>query len=178
MADEADLAPAQAGLLPEQPHQAVGVGAGGGVALPVGDEEEPGLPRCDAPLLQRLQDLAGETIDEQRVRGIDGIVMDRDPGVPAPRGAQLLAQHRPLPDIQVERGRQHEDDRGPVADTPIDHPADVVFARVVRRSGWEAGEIDPRLTRRGCAPRTPEGSPPGLPSTPRQPPPVEDRSRG
>ena len=143
VADEADLAPAQAGLLPEQPHQAVGVGAGGGVALPVGDEEESGIPRRDAPLLQRPQDLAGETIDEQRVRGIDGIVMDRDAGVPAPRRAQLLAQHRPLPDIQVECGRQHEEDRGPVADTPIDHPADVVFARVFRRSGWEAGEIDP-----------------------------------
>ena len=56
------------------------------------------------------QDLAGETIDEQRVRGIDGIVMDRDASVPAPRRAQLLAQHRPLPDIQVECGRHHEDD--------------------------------------------------------------------
>ena len=45
VADEADLAPAQAGLLPEQPHQAIGVGTGGGVALSVGDEEEPGVPR-------------------------------------------------------------------------------------------------------------------------------------
>jgi hypothetical protein len=33
------------------------------------------------------------------MRGIDGIVMDRDPGVPAARRAQLLGQHRPLPDI-------------------------------------------------------------------------------
>ena len=108
VADEADLAPAQAGLLPDQPHQAVGVGAGAGIALPVGDEDESGVPRRDAPHFQRPQDLAGETIDEQGVRGIDGIVMDRDPGVSAPRRAQLLAQHRPLPDIQVERGRQHE----------------------------------------------------------------------
>ena len=85
VADEADLAPAQTGLLPEQPHQAVGVGACGGVTLPVRDEDKSGVPRCDAALLERSQDLAGETIDEQRVRGIDGIVMDRDAGVPAPR---------------------------------------------------------------------------------------------
>ena len=77
------------------------------------------------------------------MRGIDGIVMDRDPGVPAARRAQLLAQHRPLPDIQVERGGQHEEDRGLVADTSIDHPAEMVLARVFRRSCREAGEIDP-----------------------------------
>ena len=53
VADEADLAPAQAGLFPDQPHQAVGVGAGGGLALPVGDEDESGVPRRDAPLVQR-----------------------------------------------------------------------------------------------------------------------------
>ena len=46
VADEADLSPAQAGLLPDQPHQAVGVGAGGGLALPVGDEDESGVPRA------------------------------------------------------------------------------------------------------------------------------------
>ena len=106
MTDEADLAPSQAGLLPEQPHQAVGVGTGGGVTLPVGDEEESGVPRRDAPLLQRPQDLAREAIDEKRVRGIDGIVMHRNAGVPATHHTQLLAQHRPLPDIQVERGGQ------------------------------------------------------------------------
>ena len=62
---------------------------------------------------ERPQDLAGETIDEQRVRGIDGIVMDRNAGVSAARRGQLLAQHRPLPDIQVECGRQHEEDARP-----------------------------------------------------------------
>jgi len=43
VADEADLAAAQTCLLPEQPHQAVGVGTGGGVTLPVGDKEESSL---------------------------------------------------------------------------------------------------------------------------------------
>ena len=43
MADEADLAAAQTCLLPEQPHQAVGVGTGSGVTLPVGDKEESSL---------------------------------------------------------------------------------------------------------------------------------------
>ena len=110
MADEADLSPAEASLLPDQPHQSVGVGAGGRLALPLGDEDKSCVPRRDAPLVQRLQDRAGETIDEQRMRGIDGIVMDRDPGVPATRGADLLAQDCPLPDIQVECGRHHEED--------------------------------------------------------------------
>ena len=142
VAHEADLSPAQTGLLPDQPHQAVGVGASGGLALSVGDEDESGVPRRDFPLVERPQDLVDETIDEQHVRGIEGIVMDRGPGVPAARAAQLLAQHRPLPDIQVECGRHHEEDRGPVTDKPINHPADVVLARVFRRSGWEAGEID------------------------------------
>ena len=109
VADEADLAPAQTGRLPEQSHQAVGIGTCCGFTLPVGDEHKSGILRCDAPLLQRPQDLDGETIDEQRVRGIDGIVMDRDAGVPAARSTQLLAQHRPLPDIQVECGRQREE---------------------------------------------------------------------
>ena len=116
---EADLGQPQAGLLPEQAHQAVGVGAGGGVALPVGDEQQPGLLRRDAPLRQRLQDLAGEAIDEQRVGGVDGVVMDRDRvAMAAAIRRQLLAQHRPLPDIQLERGGQHEDVRGPVARSP------------------------------------------------------------
>ena len=83
VSDEADLAPAQTSLLPEKPHQAVRVSAGCGVTLPVGDQDEPGITRCDAALLERVQDLAGETIDEQRVGGIDGIVMDRDAIVPA-----------------------------------------------------------------------------------------------
>ena len=103
VADEADLAPAETGLLPEQPHQAVGVGTGGGVTLPVGDEEESSLPRCNASLLQRPENLAGKTIDEQGMGGIDGIVMNRNRGVPTARCAQLLAQYRPLPEIQVER---------------------------------------------------------------------------
>ena len=43
MADEADLGRAQCGLLPEQAHQAVGIGAGAWVGLPVGHEHEPRL---------------------------------------------------------------------------------------------------------------------------------------
>ena len=81
-----------------------------GITLPVGDEDEPGISRCDAALLKRLQDLVGETIDEQRVRRDR---RNRDGSRPRRAGAaprQLLAQHRPLPDIQVERGRQHEED--------------------------------------------------------------------
>ena len=80
MADEADLTQAQTGLLPDQPHQAVGIGAHGRLTLPVGDEDEAGIARCDAALVKRPQDLADETIDEQRVRGIDRIVMDREAG--------------------------------------------------------------------------------------------------
>ena len=81
-----------------------------GSPCPSATRTSPAFRGATPALVERPQDLAGETIDEQRVRGIDGIVMDRDPGVPAPRRAQLLAQHRPLPDIQVECGRQHEED--------------------------------------------------------------------
>ena len=113
------------------------------------------------------------------MRGIDRIVMDRDPGVPAARGASLLAQRRPLPDIQVERGGQHEDERGLVADSPIDHPAEVVLTRVVRRSGRQAGEIDPGRHSECALRERLRRPPPGLRAL-RQAgvPPVEGRSRG
>src|SRR5262249_46128834 len=81
--DEADLGPAQARLLPEQAHQAVGVGTGGGVTLPVSDEQKPRLPWGDAVSLQPAQDLAGKTIEKQGMGGIDGIVMDRNHRVSA-----------------------------------------------------------------------------------------------
>ena len=67
--------------------------------------------------------------------------MNRNSGVPTARCAQLLAQHRSLPDIQIKGGWQHEEDRGLVVDPPIDHLTDVIFARVFRRSGWEAGKM-------------------------------------
>ena len=178
VADEADLAPAQAGLLPDQPHQAVGVGAGGGLTLPVGDEDESGIPRCDAPLVQRPQDLAGETIDEQRSawdrRNRDGSRPRRAGGAPrpAPRPASSAARYSGRTRPAARRGprpRRRHVDRSP--------------GRCGIRPGLpsigQGGRRDrPRLTPRGRAPRTPEGPPPGLPSTPRQPPPVEDRSRG
>ena len=91
VADEADVGPGQAGLLPDQPHQAVGVGAGGGLALPVGDEDQSGVPRREPSLVQRPQDQTGETIDKQRMRRIHRIVMDRNPGMPTARGAHLFA---------------------------------------------------------------------------------------
>ncbi len=50
VSDEADLASAQAGLLPDQPHQPVRVGAGGRLALPIGEEDKPDVSRSDAPL--------------------------------------------------------------------------------------------------------------------------------
>ncbi len=64
------------------------------------------------------------------MRGIDGVMVDRDSRVPAARRAQLLAEHRPLPDIQVEYSRKHEEDRGAIDNTSIDHPAKMVFPRL------------------------------------------------
>ena len=143
MPHESDVPKPQAGLLPEQSHQSVGVGTGGGVALAVGDEQKSSLHGRGPPILQRLEDLTGETVDEQGVRGIDRIMVDRESWVPAACGPHFLAKHRPLPDVQVNGRRQHEEERGLVADGSVDNPAQLVLTRVIRRSCRQAGEIDP-----------------------------------
>jgi hypothetical protein len=142
VADEADLGPAETGLLPKQAHQTVCVGPGRRIAPPIGDQKQSRLLRWDAPLIECLQELAREALDEERVRRIDGVVVNGNRAVATARCAQLLSKQRSLPNIQLKCGGQEKELGSLVADASIDHLADEIRAGVFSRTRRQAGQAD------------------------------------
>ena len=92
MAQKSNLAEAQARLFPKQAHQPVGISPTSWITLSVGDEQNPGLSRRNVSGIECLQDLVREAINEQRVAGIDVVVVNRDRLMNSTNFAQGLPQ--------------------------------------------------------------------------------------
>jgi hypothetical protein len=106
VAKESDFAASEAQLFPQQAHEAVGLGAGVGVAMAAGGYEDScSLRRAG----KRTRGLIGETLNYQRMAGVDGVVMNGGAGVLAAGFGQDLADGFALPDVEIESGGYDED---------------------------------------------------------------------
>ncbi len=153
MADEAELsAQPIPGLLPERPHQSIGIGTSRRVALSVGDEKESGVLSRGVLRFQRPRGFGtAKHSTSSGCVGSTAIVVkgNRRRAVAARR--EFLAQHCPPPEIEFQHSGQNDDNRSIGANAAIDHVRDVQLARVFRRACREAGEFTHASTPRARA---------------------------
>jgi hypothetical protein len=104
VANEGGFAFSESHLLPQQPHETVALRAGAGIAVTAGGDNDAGSLRRG----YSARGLIGETLHQQRMADVEIVVMNGHIG---PRTA-LFRQNAPdlftLPQIEIERGGQHE----------------------------------------------------------------------
>lgn len=108
MPHESDLTGADAKLFPNQTHQPITIRAAGGVPVPAGGQNQSDLLGRPDLAWDGTRHLIGESLDHQRMRRIDVIVMDDDLRMRTPGFADRTAQRFALQQVEIQRRWEHE----------------------------------------------------------------------
>ncbi len=109
MAHKSYFAGAETELFPYETHQTVTIRAAARVAVAAGGQDQSDVLGRSDVLRNRTGNLIGESLDHQGMRRVDVVVMNGELRIRAASLNDRMSKSLALQQIEIERGRQHED---------------------------------------------------------------------